>query len=54
MAEAVTVRNGRILASGNKAAINRYRGKATVDFNLGGCALLPGKGRAGQESLNRT
>jgi predicted amidohydrolase YtcJ len=41
-AEAVAVRNGRILAVGNKAAINRYRGNATVDFNLGGRAMLPG------------
>lgn len=41
-AEAVAVKGGRILAVGSRAAINSYRGKATVDFNLAGRAMLPG------------
>jgi hypothetical protein len=41
-AEAVAVRNGRILAVGDAAAIGRFRGKGTVDFDLAGRAMLPG------------
>ena len=41
-AEAVAVKGGRILALGSQAAIDRYRGTATVDFNLAGRAMLPG------------
>jgi predicted amidohydrolase YtcJ len=36
------VKDGRILAVGSQAAINSYRGTATVDFNLAGRAMLPG------------
>jgi predicted amidohydrolase YtcJ len=41
-AEAVAVKDGRILAVGGRTAINSYRGTATVDFNLAGRAMLPG------------
>ncbi len=41
-AEAVAVKNGRIVAVGDMATIDGYRGRGTVEFNLGGRALLPG------------
>lgn len=36
------MKGGRILAVGSRAAINRHRGKVTVDLDLAGRALLPG------------
>jgi predicted amidohydrolase YtcJ len=41
-AEAVAVKDGRILAVGTSADINGYRGSSTAMFELDGHALLPG------------
>ncbi len=41
-AEAVAVRDGRILAVGDKSSVMQHRGKGTKLFELGDRALLPG------------
>jgi predicted amidohydrolase YtcJ len=41
-AEAVAVREGRILAVGSEGAVSRYRGESTVVIELDGAFVLPG------------
>jgi len=42
IAQAVAVKNGRILAVGTTAEINAFKGKQTIVSDLGGKALVPG------------
>ena len=42
MAEAVAVKDGRILAVGNLTEVSAYEGEATAHFDLAGRTLLPG------------